>query len=503
MTSGTVPMLAPDGSSGDIPADRAQDALAAGFKRAVVMHSPDGQIGYVPVERAQEALKAGFKVGQNISELDNPTPKLGVMDTLKGVGGKLVDMGVGAVKMAGDLSNPALVAVNAPKIANQMATSAVSAYKATPQDRYRTPIEPVAMAAGAALGADTPKLADAVRRQDLGGAIVESTPLVAQAAAPFATRATAPLIRGAAKGGGAIVDLLRGASDKTFAPGTPSELMTRAIRPPVTSPELETAMSNQMGTTYAKGQATGNPTNSLQAYMDAVERAKADKAAQYESVLSPNRNVSIDTTPVADAQMRSIPATDLVENPNILLKTAEKAKTYRGNMSLDRADSIRIDTNAKLDAFWEKNAGDKNAARSNPEVARTEAVNNTIRDLVYDELQQRTGVDPRPIQKAYGELSEIDNAANKRGVVYGRQNPTSLAEELGAAEKGVKGFITAKMLKTYKNPSTLIRIAYERWAEQNGITPSWKVKTPLRPNLRPASKVATGAALLSGQRTSD
>jgi hypothetical protein len=196
--------------------------------------------------------------------------------------------------------------------------------------------------------------------------------------------------------------------------------------------------------------------------------------------------------------MRSIPATDLLENPNILLKTADKAKPYRGSMSLDRADSIRVDTNAKLDAFWEKNQGDKAAARSDPEVARTEAVNNTIRDLVYDELKQRTGVDPRPIQDAFGETTEIDNAANRRGIIYGRQNPTSLAEEVGAVSKGVKGFIVAKMLKTYKNPSTLIRIAYERWAAQNGVTPSWKVQRPLRPNLRPAGRAAATASAASG-----
>jgi hypothetical protein len=64
MTPGVVPMIAPDGSSGDIPNEKVADATRAGFKPAVVMTSPDGQMGYVPRERAADAIKAGFKVGQ-------------------------------------------------------------------------------------------------------------------------------------------------------------------------------------------------------------------------------------------------------------------------------------------------------------------------------------------------------------------------------------------------------------------------------------------------------
>lgn len=58
----TVPMLAPDGTSGDIPQERVQDAIKAGFKQAVEMTSPDGKAGYIPVERQQDALSAGFKL---------------------------------------------------------------------------------------------------------------------------------------------------------------------------------------------------------------------------------------------------------------------------------------------------------------------------------------------------------------------------------------------------------------------------------------------------------
>lgn len=57
----TTPMIAPDGSTGDVPQANAQAALKAGFKPAVDMIAPDGSKGIIPQEKMQDAIKAGFK----------------------------------------------------------------------------------------------------------------------------------------------------------------------------------------------------------------------------------------------------------------------------------------------------------------------------------------------------------------------------------------------------------------------------------------------------------
>lgn len=58
-----MPMIAPDGTSGEIPVGRVQDAVNAGFKRAVPMTAPDGKsTGYIPEDNAPQAVKAGFKM---------------------------------------------------------------------------------------------------------------------------------------------------------------------------------------------------------------------------------------------------------------------------------------------------------------------------------------------------------------------------------------------------------------------------------------------------------
>lgn len=58
----TVPMISPDGTSGDIPVANLNAARQAGFKVAVTMQSPDGKNGYIPAERSQEAAAKGFKM---------------------------------------------------------------------------------------------------------------------------------------------------------------------------------------------------------------------------------------------------------------------------------------------------------------------------------------------------------------------------------------------------------------------------------------------------------
>lgn len=57
-----VPMISPNGTPGDIPFEKLNDAKAAGFKPAVTMKAKDGTLGYVPADRYQEAAKSGMEI---------------------------------------------------------------------------------------------------------------------------------------------------------------------------------------------------------------------------------------------------------------------------------------------------------------------------------------------------------------------------------------------------------------------------------------------------------
>jgi hypothetical protein len=57
-----VPVFAPTGELGDIPAERLRDAVKAGFQPGVHVQSADGQDGVIPAPRTADAVKAGMKV---------------------------------------------------------------------------------------------------------------------------------------------------------------------------------------------------------------------------------------------------------------------------------------------------------------------------------------------------------------------------------------------------------------------------------------------------------
>jgi hypothetical protein len=57
--SPTQVMIAPDGSSGEVPVENVQAAVNAGGKLGMRMTAPDGSTGVVPVDRAHDAVQAG------------------------------------------------------------------------------------------------------------------------------------------------------------------------------------------------------------------------------------------------------------------------------------------------------------------------------------------------------------------------------------------------------------------------------------------------------------
>jgi hypothetical protein len=123
----------------------------------------------------------------------------------------------------------------------------------------------------------------------------------------------------------------------------------------------------------------------------------------------------------------------------IMNKTAAVADNYRQPFSVPVLDQVRQDANAKLNAFYNKAAGDRNAALSNPETARVKAVGDSSRSLLYDQLAQDQGVTPANIgagQQLYGQLSNVADIANKRDAVFFRHDPVSLAEKVATGHGG-------------------------------------------------------------------
>jgi hypothetical protein len=240
---------------------------------------------------------------------------------------------------------------------------------------------------------------------------------------------------------------------------TPTELLTKALKPSVAVPDFESSVSGAI----PELQKVNPKISSVQDVADAARTGAQAKHAQYQGLLTPLKSDMVDASKVGYAQMKSIPLTQQIETPDIYDSTRAKASAYMQPMPVGDLDTLRVESNAKLSDMLSAPGSERAAVlRSNPEAARVNATRGTTQDLVYNHIKDATGVDPAPIQNAYGDLATVRDVADKRAVVYGRQDPTSLSEKVGALA-GPKGFIVSKVMKDASGSDTLARLAFDRY----------------------------------------
>lgn len=260
----------------------------------------------------------------------------------------------------------------------------------------------------------------------------------------------------------------------------PAKTIVRATKPTVGLPEYEQSVQAALPEL-----SRYNPQN-LKQLVNAADEIKTTKNMDYQGLKANAGNAPVPTYSVASAQRESIPATNKFEDPNIVDKTNVKAARYQTTMPIEQADAIRMDTNAKLRDFYNKAGGDQAAALSNPETARTFAVNQGIRDELYSTIEQQTGVDPRPGQEMYGHAVDIGDTAGKRSTVFSRQQPNPLQEQLNMADAlkdmSVKKAIASKLFKRYGNSDTMTQIAFDQYARQHGLNPTAVAPPAMAPN---------------------
>lgn len=79
-----IPMLAPDGTPGDIPQERVSDAVKSGFKLAAELTAPTGEAGLVPVDRVHDAINAGFQLRGAAPSAPQPDMQTSFLGLLQG-----------------------------------------------------------------------------------------------------------------------------------------------------------------------------------------------------------------------------------------------------------------------------------------------------------------------------------------------------------------------------------------------------------------------------------
>jgi hypothetical protein len=339
------------------------------------------------------------------------------------------------------------------------------------------------------------------------------------------------------------------AATRLLTKGTPGQLLQSALKP-AASYGADAADMLQAGLPNVINAAESDPklqgvSNSLgvSGFAKASTLAREAAAQPYTDLVAPYgrspfqgssgaspKPSAIDGNPIANAQMFSMPFMDQVEkpyevvkpeylnNPNVFtssgasavknnpaqslfMQTKKIADNYRMPFNVPELDSIRQDSNAKLDAFYNKSGGDRVAALSNPETSRVKAVGDSTREQLYPFLEKDNGLAPGDVAKMqddFARMSNIENIANKREPIYARQDPIGLAAKtglgmgdalnpLGALGK-TANFFLQKKVADLTNSDALVNSAIDRSKNPSG--------TPMVP--RPGS-LRTWTPFASGQ----
>ena len=298
------------------------------------------------------------------------------------------------------------------------------------------------------------------------------------------------------------------AATRMLTSGTPGELLQSALKPAVrygadAGSKLESALPHVL--------AADPNLQGVSGFARAADAAKDAAAQPYQDIMAPyrqgSRPGSIPGLPIAQAQMQSIPAIDRFESPfrstsnpsgGIIERTADKASQYQRDIPIPTADDMRMDANAKLNAFYGKAGGDQTAALSSPETARIKAIGDGLRDALYPQLEQNAGLPPGTIpgiQAKYGLLSEASEIANRREPVFARHDPVSLPQKLAAGHGNPAGmaanFFIQKALRGATDSDALVNSAVDRYRNPDA--------TPLLPAPGFLNQIGNAAASSVGR----
>lgn len=486
----TVPMLAPDGSSGDIPQARVTDALNSGFKLAVPMTSPDGKNGYVPSDKLQQAKDAGFKpsetqqpgfwenLGKSVGLdpaaaeqerqdlMSHPASTIGkiALDAALGPVKPLVDVLKSSIpagyRMGQELAagNPAAAGVNAIQAVPIVGPALNTMVAQSPPNRPGTPyMQQVANDAtggnvGTALGT-----AAQVAPFVLGGVDQAAPNRVPLLPLPKSIPAKVPGQNYTQDHAAAFEGAISPATGmgKNFEP--------QRITPQALTPIRDTASRMVQGSPLeqilvrAATDPSTPPLTRIKAYQGVVQSALNDLEAQHAQGLASAQDVAVNTKPLVQQLQAEITKTtdpaDVSAIRNLIMRTKQV-------QNIGDLDTFRKQLNNETSAEFKQSQ--IQAGRSGTSVQAASDLADSVRSAYYDNLGQATAVDYSPLKLQESNLLSTKEALQNQQSGLAKSEatfnaPSTLREKLGSVAnivKDPKTTITQTILR--ESPATRI-----------------------------------------------
>jgi hypothetical protein len=344
------------------------------------------------------------------------------------------------------------------------------------------------------------------------------TPAAQSAPPPSAARpapSAPPAVEGGA-GGGPAVESAPGAAVGRIArtlgltDPPPLDLLTKAVKPLASNTGWNKAIASAAPDMKLAETDLGHPITGIDDALEANSIAKKGIWAQYAAKLqaasapqvasdlseTAGGSATIDGNSVADAMMKSIDARTRMQNPDLVERIQRVADTYRRPMGLDEAEDFLQSANNDLHSYYAKNKVGRQVAQGDPSISSVVAEADQLRDSLYSKLDELTGPGAAELKQRYGALSNVQNELLRRQNVAARQQPDSLAEQIGMARafgkiavgtlrgspssmmEGVQSLAAGKFIKARNLPDNMILRAFQALGRQPAPTPAPPPVTP-------------------------
>jgi hypothetical protein len=287
--------------------------------------------------------------------------------------------------------------------------------------------------------------------QKMSGGLQKGVNKAGEVAGRVNEAAIQPTVESAALGAKTALNVGRRMAGLPEAPLSPEQAATKALKPRNSIQQWKQTLGSALPDARAAAdQLKIDPsTMTLDDAMTSVTTAKKGVWSEYQKLLGPNADATIDGNKVADAMEATITKRFEEQNPQAAEAIREKAAKYRRTLSLSDAEDYMQDVNNELTSYYAKHKVNQRVASRDSATGNVVAEGNALRNALTSKLSELTGQDAAAIRKRYGALTTLEDVIQRRQNVFERQQPDSLNEQVSkvrAAGKIARGVVTSPML---------------------------------------------------------
>ncbi len=200
---------------------------------------------------------------------------------------------------------------------------------------------------------------------------------------------------------------------KVTRTATDAQKLTAAVSPTGVAASKNFLQTAERALPELRSVANGlsSPSN-LGGLIRVAEEAGKQLEAKFQAVIEPVRDVTVDTTAIAEAMEGKISNYVASKYPEVAKQIKKDAAFYRDSkMTVADLDDFRKGLNDELNTYYAKNNIKRLDAAKDPQIGYRVAEADALRELEYKTISDASGQDVRALKKLQSDLTDIRESA--------------------------------------------------------------------------------------------